>query len=62
MNPQVIGTCGLCGGDVVRHTAYHSVVPPKPMCVRCGAVVKQPKPVLDMESQSRRDEDGEWYL
>jgi hypothetical protein len=35
-----VGTCSLCGGDVMGHRgAYWSVVPPGPdECSSCGAV------------------------
>lgn len=46
---KVIGTCSLCGGQVCVPTIYHSVVPPRPQCVRCGAVAKRTGPVIEME-------------
>lgn len=35
-----IGTCSLCGGDVMGHTgAWWSTLPPPPdRCASCGAV------------------------
>ena len=38
--PNRVGTCSLCGGDVVGHRGpWWGVVPPPPdRCVKCGAV------------------------
>jgi len=38
---QRIGTCSLCGGDVMGYRgAWYSVLPPPPdECTSCGAVV-----------------------
>ena len=44
-----IGTCSNCGGEVTIPSVYHSVVPPKPTCQRCGAVARPHGPVIDME-------------
>jgi len=37
---QRIGTCSLCGGDVMRHDGawWGTVPPPGPACASCGAV------------------------
>lgn len=45
---QRIGSCSLCGGDVVGYVgAWMSVnPPPPPKCVSCGAVVAND--VIDM--------------
>lgn len=52
MSTQRVGTCSICGGDVVGFRgAWHSVNPPPPdTCQICGAVARsdviamQPKP------------------
>lgn len=42
MGQQRVGTCSLCGGDVIgTRGAYWSVLPPPPdMCSRCLAVAQ----------------------
>lgn len=47
---QRVGTCSLCGGDVMGHRgAYWSVIPPPPdHCVSCGAVRADQDPVIPM--------------
>lgn len=44
---QTVGTCGVCGGEVTVPTVYWSVIPPKPTCEQCGAVISA-GPVLPM--------------
>jgi hypothetical protein len=48
---RVIGTCSLCGGDVVAYEGiWMSVLPPPPpTCSGCRAVKRGTKPVIDME-------------
>lgn len=45
----VIGTCSICGGDVVAHDgAWYGVCPPPPpQCQRCGARPKAPMIEMD---------------
>lgn len=38
MNDKVVGKCGACGGEVTVPELWWGVNPPKPTCVRCGAV------------------------
>lgn len=34
-----VGTCSICGGEVVKHVgAWHAVVPPRGRCTSCGGV------------------------
>lgn len=52
MTTERIGSCSLCGGDVMAVTGfYHSIVPPPPpTCSQCGAVERGGRgPVIDME-------------
>lgn len=65
MADQVIGSCSICGGDVVGHvSSWHMVIPPPPArCTRCGAVeVRQPvipmRPALP--NQHPATKDGLW--
>lgn len=44
----VIGTCSLCGGAVRVPAVWHGVIPPTPMCERCGAVAAPQAPVIQM--------------
>jgi len=39
---QRVGTCSICGGDVVGHRgAWFAVVPPPPdTCTQCGATTR----------------------
>jgi len=38
-----VGTCSLCGGDVMAIRTYWGVGPiPRPQCNRCGAVMDSP--------------------
>ena len=49
-NERLVGTCSICGGEVVLPVVYWIVVQPVPACKRCGAKTNQPKaPVIDME-------------
>ena len=47
---QRIGTCSLCGGDVMGDRgAWHSVLPPPPdECTSCGAVARGQSDVIEM--------------
>ena len=49
-----IGTCSLCGGDVVGFRGiWMSITPPPPdRCTRCGAVVKGQGDVIEMVPSS----------
>jgi len=51
---QRIGTCSLCGGDVMGYRgAWYSVLPPPPdECTSCGAVVASD--VIEMALAPRR--------
>lgn len=51
MNPQVIGTCSICGGPVTVPGVWWGVgAPPTPRCERCGAVPQQAHgPVIPMQ-------------
>lgn len=52
---ETIGTCSLCGGPVVIPTLWWGVVPPTPMCAKCGAVQRQSYgPVIPMERPAPR--------
>ncbi len=45
----VIGSCSLCGGAVRVPAVWHGVIPPTPMCERCGAVAALAQaPVIPM--------------
>lgn len=49
-NYQIVGTCSMCGGPVVLPMVWHSVVPPVPTCMDCGAIKKRSHgPTIDME-------------
>lgn len=54
MADQVIGSCSLCGGDVVGHVgAWHGVIPPPPaVCTQCGAREAR-QPVIQMRPAYR---------
>lgn len=54
MSQGVVGTCSLCGGDVVGHIgAWFAVVPPPlARCSRCGAVEARGK-VIEMIRDNR---------
>ena len=41
VNETVVGTCGHCGGPVVKPDSYMSTMKPIPQCKRCGATPKQ---------------------
>lgn len=55
---RVIGTCSICGGDVVEPDVQFSVVPVRPRCVACAAVSVQAMPVIRMEPVRPRSFDG----
>lgn len=54
---QRVGTCSLCGGDVIgTRGAYWSVIPPAPdTCSRCGAVARGQSDVIEMVPGPRRE-------
>ncbi len=50
---QVIGSCSLCGGDVVSHVGpWMGVIPPRAHCSSCGALEAQ-GPVIRMVPSPR---------
>ena len=54
-NYIVVGTCSLCGGDVVVPKFIWSVIKPIPTCRKCGATeAKKKLPVIDMKSSPTR--------
>ena len=53
MNYRRIGSCSLCGGDVVTPEGWMSILPPKPTCRKCGATAKPSGPVIPMEAPVR---------
>lgn len=55
MAEQVIGSCSICGGDVVGYVGpWFSIVPPPPAkCSRCGAE-EQRGPVIPMRPAGGR--------
>ena len=55
MSLKTIGTCSLCGGAVVVPTAFHSMNPPIPQCVRCKATPRHAHgPVIEMQPSPQR--------
>lgn len=64
MSDQVrIGTCSICGGDVMAWTALMIVGPfPPPSCRQCGATARKPGPVIPMEPRKSlpRVSDGSY--
>ena len=57
MDKQVIGSCSICGGNVVAYVgAWHSVLPPPPpTCSHCGAVdARSTLPVIPMVPKQHR--------
>lgn len=56
MGQERIGTCSICGGDVIgTRGAYWSVVPPGPdTCGSCGAIAKGSNDVIEMEPRGHR--------
>lgn len=65
---QRIGTCSLCGGDVMGwRGAWFSVnPPPPPKCANCGAVPKVSSDVIEMEPSHqfrvRRRRSPDWSI
>jgi hypothetical protein len=57
-NYTTIGICSICGGNVVVHTLWGSVVPDVPHCTSCGAekptesYSKPQLPVIQMKPNS----------
>lgn len=51
-----IGTCSICGGDVIGHIGpWHGVVPPTPgRCSQCGAAEER-GPVIPMRPATPND-------
>lgn len=58
-NVKVIGTCSICGGQVVIPLYIHKVGPITPYCIKCHATPK--KPVIPMEpAKPSKTEDFDW--
>lgn len=57
MTETVIGSCSICGGDVVKYMGvWMSILPPPPAtCRDCGATESR-GPVIPMVSPSGRRE------
>jgi len=54
MNHRRIGSCSLCGGDVVIPEGWMSILPPRPTCRKCHATAKPSGPVIPMEAPAQR--------
>lgn len=63
---KIVGTCSICGGDVVVPVIWHGVVPPTPQCVSCHAVAEDQnkKRVIPMRpmlgERVLNERDDEW--
>lgn len=44
---DVIGSCSICGGQVLCPRVWHGVIPPVPTCSQCGATASV-GPVIPM--------------
>lgn len=53
MSVRVIGTCGLCGGQVTVPGAWFGINPPVPKCDSCHATMKHTGPILPMNPAPR---------
>lgn len=52
-NYQTIGTCSLCGGEVLAFVGPYFGMPPEPQCSSCGAHPARPaRPVIPMERRA----------
>lgn len=52
MSVSTIRTCSICGGPVQVPTLWAAVVPPTPVCAKCGAIAAaQYGPVIPMQKQ-----------
>lgn len=49
VNTKIVGICGVCGGEVVVPTVFHSTVPPKPQCSKCHRYAATTGPIIKME-------------
>ena len=60
MPHQRIGTCSICGGDVMGHVGpwMGTVPPPPPRCSNCGAVSAAHDPVIPMRPKTARSASG----
>lgn len=53
MSNVAVGTCGICGGPVTVPSPWLGVIPPTPVCQRCGAEAAQGHgPVMPMKQGS----------
>ena len=54
-NMIIVGSCSLCGGEVVVPRFIWSVIEPIPTCRKCGATeAKKKLPVIDMEPSPQK--------
>lgn len=45
---DVVGTCSICGGEVMSYRIWHAITPPPMQCARCGAHAASHGPVIPM--------------
>lgn len=61
----VIGSCSLCGGNVLGFTGpWFGTNPPSAYCSKCGAVEARSKNVIPMEKPNKVEiekDDLTWY-
>jgi hypothetical protein len=57
MPEQKIGTCSICGGEVIGWVGpfWSTVPPPPPRCASCGAVSAAHDPVIPMRPIHPKD-------
>lgn len=59
---SVIGSCSLCGGDVVLPGEWGGLEPPTPTCRSCGARKAQPgRPEIPMEHPYKKAPDARGF-
>ena len=52
---HIIGTCSLCGGNVIRDDSWLSVKDHLPTCEKCGATKKLALPVIEMQESLKKE-------
>lgn len=50
---KVLGSCSICGGNVVIPLVWMGIYPPTPYCNSCGAVREEEKKIIKMKPVKR---------
>lgn len=55
---MLVGSCSICGGEVLVPKAWSGLYPPVPTCRQCGGTAK--KPVIEMVPRPPSERRPRW--